>query len=101
MGTFGNTRSISRSGTLAIRHPYQRCANIIRLLLLTGARRGEVMNARWDQFDLDNAIWTKPAHTTKQRRPHRAPLSRAAVELLRRIRATAPAKCPWVFPGEI
>jgi integrase len=78
-----------------------RCANIIRLILLTGARRGEAMNARWDQLDLENAIWTKPAATTKQRRLHRVPLSHAAVELLRRIRAGLPADCPWVFPGEI
>lgn len=39
--------------------------NAIRLLLLTGARRGEVMNARWEQFDLQGGVWTKPAATTK------------------------------------
>ena len=30
----------------------------------TGARRGEVLNARWEQFNLDGAVWTNPAATT-------------------------------------
>jgi integrase len=67
--------------------------------MLTGARRGEVLNARWEQFDLEHGVWTKPAATTKQRRMHRAPISGAVVHLLRAIRSTVPADCPWVFPG--
>ncbi len=39
--------------------------HIIALLSLTGARRGEVLSATWDQFDLDAGVWTKPASTTK------------------------------------
>ncbi|MCX7935485.1 MAG: NAD(P)-binding protein, partial [Planctomycetota bacterium] len=45
----------------------RRAAGIVRMLLLTGARLGEVRCARFEQFDLDHAIWTKPAATTKQR----------------------------------
>jgi integrase len=81
-------------------HPDQRAANVIRLILLTGARRGEALNARWEQFDLDRGVWVKPAATTKQRRMHRTPLSRTAVALLATIRAGAPQHCPWVFPGD-
>jgi integrase len=81
-------------------HKNQRMADVIRLLMLTGARRGDVLNATWDQFDLDRAAWTKPAATTKQRKLHRTPLSSAAVQLLRTIRARTPEKCPWVFPGD-
>jgi integrase len=77
-----------------------RMANVIRLLMLTGARRGEVLNARWDQFDLDLGVWVKPAATTKQRRLHRAPLAQAAVHLLRTIHAGADPACIWVFPGD-
>jgi integrase len=98
---FLSADEIKRLADVLADHPNRRCANVIRLILLTGARRGEAMNARWEQFDLENGIWTKPAATTKQRRLHRAPLSRAAVELLRAIRASVPADCPWVFPGEI
>jgi integrase len=47
-------------------HDDQQAANIIRLLLLTGARRGEVMAATWNQFNFETGIWTKPAATTKQ-----------------------------------
>ena len=60
-----------------------------------------MLNARWEQFDLDAGVWTKPAATTKQRRLHRAPLAAAAVQLLRMIRASVPADCPWVFPGDV
>lgn len=81
-------------------HPNRRAADVIRLLMLTGARRGEVLNARWEQFDLEIAVWVKPAATTKQRRLHRTPLSGAAVALLRTIRAQVPSDCPWVFPGD-
>lgn len=98
---FLSADEIKRLADVLAEHPNRRCANVIRLILLTGARRGEAMNARWEQFDLENGIWTKPAATTKQRRLHRAPLSRAAVELLRAIRVSVPADCPWVFPGEI
>jgi integrase len=73
----------------------QQAANVIRMLLLTGARRGEVLNADWDQFDLANGVWTKPGATTKQKTAHRVPLSAPARQLLTEIHAT---KGP-VFPG--
>ncbi len=81
-------------------HPNRRVADAVRLILLTGARRGEVLNARWDQFDLEAAVWIKPAATTKQRRLHRAPISAAAAALLRTIRLRVPEDCEWVFPGD-
>jgi hypothetical protein len=55
--------------------PNQEVANVVRLLLLTGARRGEVLGARWSDFDLEAGVWTKPSAHTKQRRVHRVPLS--------------------------
>lgn len=91
---------IHRLTDVLAEHPNQRCANVIRLLLLTGARRGEAMNATWDQFDLENGVWTKPSSHTKQRREHRVPLSQAAVTLLREIKAGQPRFCRFVFPGE-
>jgi integrase len=48
-------------------HPNRQSANVIRLLLLTGARRGELLNATWDQFDLEGGIWIKPSAHTKQK----------------------------------
>lgn len=97
---FLDRTEIERLSEVLAAHENQRFAHIIRLLLLTGARRGEVLNARWEQFDLEAGVWTKPAATTKQRRLHRAPLSSAAVQLLAMIRAAVPDDCPWVFPGD-
>ncbi|WP_299642771.1 site-specific integrase [Devosia sp.] len=82
-------------------------ANIVRLLLLTGARSGEVMAARWDQIDLTSGVWTKPGSTTKQKTLHRVPLSAPARQLLVDIRLEAEAAVKkrgrdvsdFVFPG--
>lgn len=77
-------------------HSSQSAANAIRLLLLTGARRGEVLGATWDQFDLDAGIWTKPSAHTKQKREHRVPLSAPARQLLAEMRQSV--ESPFLFP---
>ena len=69
--------------------PDQGAANAVRLLLLTGARRGELLAARWDDFDLKRAVWTKPGATTKQKTEHRVPLSAAACQLLAEMQGQA------------
>jgi integrase len=74
-------------------------ANVFRLLLLTGARRGEVLALAWDQLDLEAGVWIKPSAHTKQKTEHRVPLSAAAVELLRQIYAESGATSRWVFPS--
>ena len=56
-------------------------------MLLTGARRGEVLGATWDQFDLEEGVWTKAASFTKQKKLHRVPLSAPARQLLAEIKA--------------
>ncbi|MER9449338.1 tyrosine-type recombinase/integrase [Mesorhizobium sp. M0254] len=77
----------------------QQAANIFRLLLLTGARRGEVQAAKWDQFDLTAGVWTKPGSTTKQKTMHRVPLSAPARLLLVQLREKAKDDAVYVFPG--
>ncbi len=79
-------------------HPNKTSANVVRLLLLTGARRGEVLGARWDQFDLSAGVWTKPAATTKQGKLHRVPLSAPARQLLADMRAASDG-AQVLFPG--
>ena len=82
-------------------------ANAIKLLMLTGARRGEVLGATWEMFDLENGVWTKPSAHTKQRRLHRVPLSGSAIQLLNEMKVAAQRKAeadgaaltPFVFPG--
>ncbi len=80
-------------------HEDQQAANIIRLLLLTGARRGEVQAAKWADIDLETGIWIKPGATTKQKTEHRVPLSAPARQLLGDIRSQANADAEFVFPG--
>jgi integrase len=89
-------------------YPDQSTANIFRLLLLTGARRGEVLCARWADFvDLDRtespAKWVKLGSTTKQKTDHEVPLSTAARQLLLKIREAQTSKRAvlgeFVFPG--
>jgi integrase len=75
-------------------------ANIIRLLLLTGARRGEALSARWQDIELGEGVWTKPGATTKQKTLHRVPLSAPARQLLSELRASAADDAVFVFPAD-
>jgi integrase len=78
----------------------QRAAAIIRMCMLTGARVGEVRTARFDQFNLDYAIWSKPASTTKQRKIHRVPISQDVAAIVRLRLEAVPSGNPWLFPGD-
>ncbi|MDF2235111.1 tyrosine-type recombinase/integrase [Albimonas sp. CAU 1670] len=76
--------------------PNQRAANAIRLLILTGARRGEVLSLEWQDLDLVRGIWNRPAHKSKDRRPKRIPLSSGALALLHQMREIASHR--YLFP---
>ena len=55
----------------------------LQLLALTAVRPGELRMAHWEEFDLDDAFWTIPAHRMKMRKTHKLPLAPQAVDLLR------------------
>ena len=80
-------------------------ANVFRLLLLTGARRGEVLACEWGALDLSAGVWTKAGSTTKQKTDHVVPLSAPARQLLTEmqndyIRLHPKKPLPqYVFPG--
>jgi integrase len=76
----------------------QGAANVVRLALLTGCRRGEALAARWADFELAAGVWTKPGATTKQKTTHRVPLSAAACQLLAEMKAQA-GDSEWLFPA--
>lgn len=85
------------------RYPDQSAANAIRLLVLTGARKNEVLRATWDQFDLDRKNWTKPAHMTKTNRTQSIPLGEDAIELLSAMKEQVgdpPEGGSYLFPGK-
>jgi integrase len=57
-------------------------STIVRLLILTGARRDEIAGLRWSEIDLDRAVITLPPERTKNRREHLIPLAPAALAVL-------------------
>ena len=78
----------------------QRAAGIIRLCMLTGARVGEVRQARFEQFNLDLGSWSKPAAATKQRKIHRIPISNEVATIVRQRQLLVPSGNPWLFPSD-
>lgn len=82
-------------------HSNQRAAGAIRLQLLTGARIGEVLQARWRDFDFDRGVWIKPSHHTKQKRTEHLPLSGPALALIVALRHSAATRATWLFPGDV
>ncbi|MGE3366169.1 MAG: tyrosine-type recombinase/integrase [Rhizobiaceae bacterium] len=76
-------------------------ARALELCILCASRPGEVLNAVWSEFDLDDKlVWSIPAHRMKSGIPHTVPLSSQAVTLLKKLKETAQADIPFVFPGE-
>jgi integrase len=80
---------IAQLGDVLTAHPERTSANAVRLLLLTGARKGETLAARWQEFDLSAGAWSKPAATTKTAKLHRIPLSAPALQLLSGMKTEA------------
>jgi len=69
----------------------------LEFLLLTAARTSEVINATWEEIDIDNGLWTVPAERMKSSKEHRVPLSSAAQNVLVEMRKYA--RNEFVFPG--
>jgi len=78
------------------RMPNQKAANAIRLLALTGSRRGEVLTLAWEDLDLDLGLWNRPAEKSKDRKRKRITLSNEALMLLRAMQEDATGQL--VFP---
>jgi len=90
---------LARLTAALAKHPDRQAADIVRLLLLTGARRGEVLAARWDGIDLAKGTWTKLASTTKQKADHVVPLSDPARQLIGRLANGKKPLPEYVFPS--
>ena len=60
-------------------------AGLIKLLVLTGQRRGEVAGMTWREVDLAAKLWTLPAARAKNNREHTLPLPDLAAEILRAL----------------
>jgi integrase len=107
---YGRRRYLSPNELIALTAALANCpdkqaANIIRLLLLTGCRRGEALSMRWADVDLTEGTWSKPPSSTKQKEYHQVPLSGPARVLLSDIAERYAREHPrrplgeFVFPG--
>jgi integrase len=72
-------------------------ARALEFAILTAARAGSVIAARWEEIDFKARTWTVPAERMKARREHRYPLSDAATAILAALWETRSS--PYVFPG--
>lgn len=59
---------------------------IVKLMILTGQREGEIGGARWAEIDLNKKLWTIPPGRAKNHEMHTVPLSGAAVEIIKSLR---------------
>lgn len=72
-------------------------ARALEFVVVTTARTGETIGARWSEFDLDQALWTIPAARMKAGKEHRVPLSAPALAILKQMEAERSGE--YVFPG--
>jgi integrase len=79
--------------------PEKDIADAVRLLLLTGARRGEVLSMKYANLNLTAGTWSKPPSSTKQGEHHQVPLSAPARQLLAERMGRKADREEYVFPG--
>lgn len=68
---------------------------IIGLLLLTGARVSELLNAEWKNINLERRVWLIP--TSKTGKPRHVPLSQPAIDLIGMVIRFK--DCPYLLPN--
>lgn len=77
----------------------------VPLALLTGARKRELLDAKWSDFDLERKLWIIPM--TKSGRPRHVPLIDEAITILGKLKAFLPSillqssflENPWILPN--
>jgi len=84
---------------------YPQTRYAMELLMLTLVRTSELIEAKWNEFDLPSATWTIPAERMKMKRTHIVPLSRQAVSILETIAKENGAKSyfqksDYIFPSQ-
>jgi integrase len=80
---------------LRIRKGY--AARGLEFLILTAARTGEVIGAKWEEIDLQTAEWAVPGERMKHNKEHRVPLSRSAINVLAAMAEVQ--QSDYIFPG--
>jgi integrase len=81
---------------LALRQQEGVAARALELTILTAARTGEVIGARWEEINIAERLWSVPAERMKAGREHRVPLCGKALEIVEEMRAIGGN---FIFPG--
>jgi integrase len=68
--------------------------SILRFLLVTGQRNGEVAGAKWEEFNIRSKWWTIPGTRTKNKKSHQVFLTPMVIDLLGQVKRHG-----WVFPS--
>jgi integrase len=96
-----NYRSLPYSDLRAFLLDLRKMPNIgvapLEFLILSAARTGMVINARWEEIDFQHKTWTIPKERMKNRKEFRLPLSDRAIEILKDMRRFGTEG--FVFPG--
>jgi integrase len=74
-------------------------ARALEFTILTAARSGEVIGARWEEINIAARLWIIPATRMKAGKEHRVPLSDAALAVL--VAMAAIRSSEYVFPGRV
>lgn len=72
-------------------------ASALEFAILTVARTGEVIGAKWSEIDLKERVWTIPAERMKAGKEHRVPFSARTLAILKSMKALGSGE--YVFPG--
>jgi integrase len=72
-------------------------ARALEFAILTAARTGEVIGARWDEINIAGRLWTVSAERMKAGKEHRLPLSDAALAIVEQMASIR--SCEFVFPS--
>lgn len=96
---FLSDRELKALWNYLVDHPNIEPASCAMLILLTGCRPKEAINARWSHMNFETATWTKPATNTKDKRQHITHLSKRAVAILTRLETHKISL--FVFPSPI
>ncbi|CCE11414.1 putative phage integrase [Bradyrhizobium sp. STM 3843] len=83
----------------ALRAETGNAACALAFAILTAARTGEVIGARWSEFNLADKTWTIPGNRMKAHREHRVPLSPQALAILQEMQELGAGDDCFVFPG--
>jgi len=91
----GEAPGVSKKQGDWMRFEARRAMDALRLIMVTGCRKGEALTAQWPDFDFTRGVWTKPSHHTKEKKTEHVALNTQALALLEGMER----KCEYLFPG--